>query len=105
MLAAVITPSTDPEALRPANELHGADTAHAWAMLLCLSSFAICEIRWCGVEESVEVSGGVALETALDFAGAAAFGLPAGGVGACAGVVAHPAEHDRVQRPVELSVA
>ena len=75
------------------------------AMLLCLSSFAICEIRECVVEESVEVSGGVALEAALDFSGAASFGLAAGCVGAGLGVVAHAAEDDRVERSVELSVA
>ena len=64
-------------------------------MLLCLSRFAICGF-WVAVEEAVEVPGGVALEAALDLSGAAAFGFAAGGVGACAGVIAHPAEHDRV---------
>jgi hypothetical protein len=51
------------------------------------------------------VACGVALEAASDLAGAASFGLSAGCVGACASVVSHAAEHDRVKRPVELSVA
>ena len=58
-----------------------------------------------GLEEAVEVSGGVALEAAFDFAGAASLGFAALGVGACGGVVAHAAEHDRVECAVELAVA
>ena len=85
---------------------HGHDHAHEHQhphaddpheqMLLCLSNIAICEIWGCGVEEPVEVPGCVALEAALDLSGGVAFGLAAGCVGAGLGVVAHPAEHDRV---------
>src|SRR5665647_3664673 len=77
--------------------------ARGLGTLLCLSSRAGFDVG--GFEGAVDLPGEVALETAADLLGCAAFGASSLDVGAGVGVVGHARDRRDVQGAVQAPVA